>query len=267
MRDVSYIQIDRPAWKDYVLEEIRWVQGLRRPGDGKKFSTDWREVLFARLSLDFDRLEELKGSPKTIDSENGLGFVPCAYYYIHRCEPDFSDSTTSFCGDAPNGALVAPFDTGGLWQGHYPGCGRMVGDEKRRLVERYSFEGGQYISIFQAWGRKNFDSSGDYTKGVVPHSGPYVKNLKNEGWRDVRRLWMWEARVPLSDSPNGIRPVRLFMREIRFREYLDWILSTPLLGTSRKVTHVDLVTQIHEDCGDINAGEAMNKELTGVSAW
>ena len=57
------------------------------------------------------------------------------------------------------------------------------------------------------------------------------------------------------------------MREIRFREYLDWILSTPLLSTSRKVAHVDLVTQIHEDCGDINAGEAMNKELTGVSAW
>ena len=101
----------------------------------------------------------------------------------------------------------------------------------------------------------------------MPDNSPYVKNLKNEVWRDVRRLWMWEARVPLSDSPNGIRPVRLFMRKIRFREYLDWILSTPLLGTSRKVTHVDLVTQIHEDCGDINAGEAMNKELTGVSAW
>lgn len=243
---------------------ICWVQGLRKPSDGKKFPTDWREVLFARLTLDFERL---KGSLKTIDSENGLGFASCAYYYVHRCEPDFSESATAFHGDAPSSALIAPFDTGGLWQDHYPGCGNMTGDEKKVLVGLYSFEGGRYVSVFQSWGRNNFDSSSDYTRGAVPRSGPYVKNLKNDGWYNVKRLWMWEARVPLADPPNSIRPVRLFMHETRFREYLNWVLDTPLLGANEKTTHLDLVTKIHEDCGDINAGEALNKELMRIVAW
>lgn len=242
--------------------EIRWIQGLRKPD--RDFPTDWREVLFARLSFDFERL---KGSPNTVASEKGLGLVPCVYYFIHRCEPDFSDSAMALSGSVPASALISPFDTGGLWHGHYPGCESMADNEKKELVETYSFAGEKYVHPFQTWGAENFDSLGDYAMGSAPRSGPYAERLKNDGWRDVKRIWTWEARVPISDPPNSIHPVRLFMHETKFREYLSWVLSSFLLDAKEKADHIDLVMRIYKDCGDRSAAEPMNDELTGVSSW
>lgn len=235
-----------------------WVQGMR--SHQANHASDWREVLFGRLSLDYSRIHQ---GEKTQQAEQGLGFSPCTYYFVARSEPGFGDSSILFDAQRVDKADTTPFDSGGLWFDHIrTSVPLTTPEEHRRFVHEATGAARSRESEFGAWVHGNFGDRTDYVSGEPPKIGCSCDQVLVDPSNS--RTWVWECRVERSDlMSSGLRPVQLVISKDRFDHYRQWVIGNLKISTRDKSHHLIWLADIYADPGTLAAGDFMNRKLVG----
>lgn len=237
------------------------VQGMRTAGPSRPKS-DWRWVLTRRLRKEHHLL---RSGEKTIEAEVGLGLTPCAYFYVGRCEPEFSDHSIAFEDCDAFEAGVSPFDSGGLWFGHVvtnPPLGSQA--EVRSFLELHTLGRDAYGLVFEGWLSTNYGDPTEYVDGAVPVAcfAPEVEIAQDSD----ARSWTWEMRVPMEEFPVAhLRPVAICLSLPRFQQLTQWIIDEGAFSMEERADLLSLVTELHVDPLGLGAGFAMNEWVKGAS--
>jgi len=199
-----------------------WVQGTRPSS-----SDDWRWVVRNRLAR---RHDLIRSGARTVDAEDGLGLPPCAYFYVGRCDPDYSSQVVTYQAASPCPASVSPFDTGGLFHGLLATVPPTLSlDSKRQMLSDYSFDADSYLDPFRAWVASSFVSVCGYVEGECP-AASFVPQITCQRGDDPRN-WTWEARLPKAACPaEHLAPQAVLLSEEDAADYMTWLFDSPDLS-------------------------------------
>lgn len=192
------------------MSDLHWVAGLRPP----KPVDDVPAALARRI---LRRVDEEEPGEKTCEAENGLGFEPSCYWYVHRSDEDFG-YVVLFWKAADDGwnegdGAVCPFDTGGVWHEHITTTPAMTtGAQRKDFTSKHgrSLEG--WMGTFEGWLETHCMNELDtYIDGDCPKPGIPEIDATNGP-----RAWTWEARV-VRPASHKVEPVRLVIGEADYK--------------------------------------------------
>ena len=241
-----------------------WVQGV--PTRRAQHGLAWQEVLYCRLTTEHIYLEQ---GMKTAEAEDGLRIrESCAYFFLARCDPAFSEHAIIF--DHNNAAVgkLAPFDTGGFWFNHIVTMPRTPAASKWRYVEKYSQDAaGPYFAEFCKWGRRAFDTESEYVLASRPPKVLYAREIDLDASDFDSRSWTWEGRIPKRDTHATLIPRRLFLQPHRYAQYVTWVRNRTSLLPDQAIEHLRLVATLVQDAGSISSGDAANQWIILNGTW
>lgn len=239
-----------------------WTQGIPRPRAGHPIT--WQELLFRRITGAHGTLPQGRN---TIEAEHGLDLDECAYFYIGRCDPAFSQHAAIFHRPECETAEVTPFDTGGFWFDHVTTEPPTDPSLKPAFVSTMTMPAAGYYPSFRDWGSTAFSSEGGYIDGVTVPLTLFAVQIDLSASALDARCWTWEGRVSKSDNTGSIVPRRLFMQDVHYRQYTTWVRNNTRLATDERIAHIDQVAQLRVDAGVVSGGDAANQWLNENGSW
>lgn len=237
-----------------------------RPPDPKrpKHALNWTEVLYYRLSLQYERIPT---GTQTAEAEDGLHIhPPCAYFYIGSCHPRFGDNAIVFICSHDTRSHITPFDTGGLWKDHLVTEAPLDEDGKRDLLARYDFEPDSYLDKFRTWGRSNYSKSREYVERKPPRAA-YVPEIDSSKSGPDGGSWTWEGRTPRDTVAEAIEPLHVFLNSNQIDEYDQWLRDNPAIPASAKTENIEKLIRLHLDAKHLAPGEAATRYLAERELW
>ena len=211
---------------------IVWTHGLRGGS-----STDGLPVVVRRLvgSQEFPM-----SGPRTAAAEDGLGLGRCVYFYVGRCEPDFSYCVIAYRASVDCPGQISPFDTGGLFYDWM--ISGLDLEEKRQLIADHTYDAAGYRDEFRRWILDSFDSVAVYIKGELPPRIGLVPGFVGARAKD----WTWEARIPRDGLPAaGLHAVTAFMSEADANDLQAWFVRAAGLSSEERRRLAGVVAGVH----------------------
>ncbi|MBW8762950.1 MAG: hypothetical protein JF592_10240 [Microbacterium sp.] len=161
--------------------------------DLKDAPMEWPQVLYLRLTAQYDRLGAGRGN--TNRAEDVLGWEHQVYFFVGRPHPDYSASVTVYPQPEFGAAdwAVTPFDTGGMLKGHIATHEELDETERASIIERWTRRDITYAAEKDEWIDSAFKSRGGYVRSETPtsHVVPEVDLEHNSD-----HSWTWEGRLP-----------------------------------------------------------------------
>lgn len=237
------------------------VQGMRTTGPSHPRS-DWRWVIVRRLRLEHHLLPS---GEKTAEAERGLQLDPCAYFYVGRCEPEFSDYAIAYEDHNSFESEVSPFDSGGLWFGHVLTKIRLNDERDRQeFVRKNTLPHDAYGVLFEGWVSSNYPDRRDYIEGSCPASC-YAADVNIEEGADARS-WTWELRVEKQHFPDVfLRPTALCISEPKLQQLSQWVIGEGSFASNERSSLLSTINDLYVDPAGMGSGFAMNDWLKEAS--
>ena len=198
-----------------------FVQGLRPAWHGPY---PWQRVLRDRLTHAYTLLTP---SDATKEAEDGLGYKPSAYWYVHRCEPAFGRVAVTWTAGAtalPSpAAQCTPFDTGGVWGRRIAVHPEFTGiPDLVSFVHGAAVEAGQIENKFTSWMAVCYAQKMDYQHGKPPIA--YTSRIVMDDKVNKPRAWTWEFRIEAAKIQSDvIAPVAIYWPERDYEDFERWI--------------------------------------------
>jgi len=222
---------------------LSWVQGMRPLDDA---SMSWMEVLYLRLS---GQLARIVTGPKTAASEKLLDIGTNSYYYIAHAHPEYGDLVVAHDeSDVQQGVLLSatPFDTGGLAQKRIATVDLLSDNDRKTLVQRWTFKASDYEPAMREWVDEAYDAPTDYVTGLKQPANLLVKEIDLS--KCSSHAWTWEGRLP-ADVYGGapIRVAKIYMKPRRTSIYFEWVRTQKMLSAEEAREHMRVVTLLTEE--------------------
>lgn len=233
------------------------VQGMRTTGPSHPRS-DWRWVIARRLRLEHHLLPS---GEKTAEAERGLQLGPCAYFYVGRCEPEFSDYAIAYEDYDSFESEVSPFDSGGLWFGHVTTKATLVDEHDRMdFLRMNTLPHDAYGILFESWVSSAYSDRSEYVEGLRPASC-YAGDVSIEEGADARS-WTWELRVEKRFFPEvHLRPKALCISLPKLQQLSQWVIGEGSFAQNERSTLLSTIHDLHIDPAGLGSGFMMNDWL------
>jgi len=217
---------------------------MRELEDGQEIR--WSRSMHRRLTLDFDSMGQ---GERTREAEDGLGLGENAYFYVERSSPAFGDCVILYRADGlpDEHALVSPFDTGGLWHGEAYRGEMLTPEDKRALVQEYSFALSGYEEHFVAWVDECYSSIGEYRQGIEP-TRHAVEGYAVPDSDD--RQWTWEVRLRKRRGIyTHLAVERGYLMDGRRATYVSWMREEKILTGEQRRKYLQWLAEHVTDVG------------------
>lgn len=239
-----------------------WIQAAPRRTHGE--ASDWQQIVYRRISSCH---AQIRSYHRTLAAEKGLNFHPSAYFYIGRCDPSFSEHVLIFSRPTSQESQVTPFDTGGFWHDHVCTHPPTPPLDKPAFVESHSFGVEDYYQQFCRWGREAFPNASDYIWGTTSPQTLYALQINLDNNNPDSRCWTWEGRVSKATCYGRLATIKLFLQDIRYRQYTTWVRNNPSILAEDAIAHLRLVSEIYSDAGQLSARDAACSWIEENGAW
>ncbi len=204
------------------MRTLSLTQGLSAAAS-KKSSGDWQRIVMHRFLEDYSRMTS---SDSTEQAEFGLGFPPSSYWYVGRVHNLYGRVLMAWSSrsDQFAGALVTPFDTGGLWHGKIEAEPSLTSEEARQKFVRESSINTQLAhDLFFDWLDDGFSECYEYVGGLGPPMALLDDRLKPS--ENNPFSWSWEVRYARHTRlpEQALRLEKVFWPEEDYFSYLAYL--------------------------------------------
>lgn len=237
------------------------VQGMRTTGPSHPRS-DWRWVIARRLRLEHHLLHS---GDKTAEAEKGLQLEPCAYFYVGRCEPEFSDYAIAYEDYDSFESHISPFDSGGLWFGHVVTKVTLANEhDRQQFLRENTLPHDAYGILFERWVSSSYGTRSEYVEGSCP-AACYATDVEIDEGADARS-WTWELRVEKQKFPNvSLKPTALCISQPKLQQLSQWVIGEGSFAPNERSSLLSTLHNLYIDPDGAGSGFAMNDWLKEAS--
>lgn len=223
-----------------------WTHGDRTASEQRHDNAmSWMELCFRNI---VGKLGAVVPGDNTRAAEEACGLGASNYYYVGTVHPRFSARVLVFDSYEPDAcrARLVPFDTGGLFHGHFHVAPTLSYSEGLALARNVQNDVSAGEAIMDDWLAQAYDDPGEYVRQERPRV-PCLKEVPVT--RDTNTgAWTWEARIPRVDyqsPPLGI--CALVWGPGDRLHYADWFVESGLLGSREALEHMRIVETASRD--------------------